>query len=115
MESSERKAREKREYRERLEEQASKYLLPTSAIVYVRSVGKKLSDFDQRNVCATYLERYDLEGSVLKCKKQMIKRGKALGAEVVVSVGLATFYHKSSYRPIDMWGTALIRKKKTEE
>jgi vacuolar-type H+-ATPase subunit I/STV1 len=113
--------RRQEEYEARLnvlKEQASKYLLTTSAEAYVGSIGKKLSDFDQRSIDAVYVGERDLEGTILKCKMMLLEQRVKLAAEIVVeirptiSVSVYFSYHEYHYQPVYMMGTALIPKKR---
>ena len=97
-------------------------MLTTSAEAYVSSVGKDLSGFDLRSVDGAFVggwERVDgvypgvrdLEETILECKRQMIKKAKEMGAEVVVDMKPTIAYHQFHFNPVYMVGTALIPKK----
>ncbi len=119
IESEEERKEEKEEkaYEARvkkLEEQTSKYLLTSSVEAYVGSVGKNLSDYDQKGVDeATYLGQDGLENAVLHCKKKMVKKGEDLGAEVIVKI-MPSFPNSRWYYGVYMIGTALVPRRPKE-
>lgn len=103
---------------------ASKYLLTSSAEAYIRfcRAGKGPSYYTLRGVDAFYAwssmslfphihktpaER--LEIIVLECKKEMIRKAKKLGAEVVVDIRPSAIENNQFFYL--MMGTALISKK----